>query len=129
MRPIDSIKINHLKDPSLNDLRQDKDQKQNHIDAIKNKISSIGVEREDCDCSHNKDRSSDFFDIFRRVKKGFMNIINIFHQAGDIDKDDYKEKKSISIILTHIFKNEFIFFRIATELGGLLVPHVNVAAM
>lgn len=97
MRPIDSIKFNHqnpLKDHSLNDLRQDKDLKQNHIEAIKNKISSIGVEREDCDCSHDKDKSSDFFDIFRQVKKGFMNIINMFHQTGEIDKDDYKEKKS-----------------------------------
>jgi hypothetical protein len=99
MRRIEQSNPSHqasFRESAINDLKQEKGQTQSHIDGIKNRISSIDLERDDFHPGkgHGKGKSQDSFDLFRAVKQGFMNTIKELHKSGQIDKDEYEDKKS-----------------------------------
>lgn len=96
MRKINNIDFDSkssIQESRTNDLQQDRDQTQSFISGIKDRISSIDLERDDRPGKSSK-KQDDSFDAFRMFKQGFTGILKMLQKTGLIDKEDYKEKKA-----------------------------------
>jgi hypothetical protein len=95
MRKINQLNFDNkssIQESRTNDLNQDHDQTQSFISDIKNRISSISLDREESTGRSSK-KQDDSFDAFRMFKQGFMGVLKMMQKTGLIDKEDYKEKK------------------------------------